>query len=91
MKTDFSNVLKTWQPEVPKLTDFKRGVWTKIEARSFAAPWWTSLFLLFARPRMALALAALALLVGGVSGSALARGDGADAYLRSVNPYAMTK
>lgn len=91
MKTEFSDVLKSWQPEVPEPADFRRGVWARIEVQSSAAPWWTSLLLLFARPQVAFALAAFALIVGGVSGTALARGDGTDAYLRSVNPYAMAK
>ncbi len=92
MNDSLTTLLKTWQPEVPASGDFRRGVWRKIEAASLVRlPGPMERVLLFiARPRVALAVAVLAIFAGGVAGSSIAGAQEANAYLRSVNPYAQS-
>jgi hypothetical protein len=93
LKNDLQSLLKTWQPEVPQPADFKRGVWRKIEtSRAGISPGLLeSFFALIARPRVAFAVAALAIITGGVAGSGIARANETTGYLRSVNPYAQLR
>ena len=91
MKDELSDLLNSWQPPVPESSDFRRGVWAKIEALPSSAGWLALLLAAIARPRTAMALAAFAVVVGGLSGGYLSRELQQDAYLRSVNPYAMAK
>lgn len=91
MKNELSDLLKAWQPDVPQPADFRRGVWSKIEARSSSPGWLAQLLSAIGRPRIAVALAAVAILAGGISGNLMSRDAHEDAYLRSVNPYAMAR
>ncbi|MDD5199041.1 MAG: hypothetical protein PHC88_04500 [Terrimicrobiaceae bacterium] len=91
MKDDLSDLLKTWQPQTPEPVAFRRDVWTRIEMASPPADWWQEVLVLVARPRVALAVAVVAIALGGISGRALSGVPGTDAYLRSVNPYAMIR
>lgn len=87
MQDDLGNLLKSWQPENPEVQDFRRKVWMRIEQTP--AAWGPSRLLeWFSRPRMALAMVAVALLIGGVTGATTAERTDSSAYLRSVNPYA---
>ncbi len=87
MQDDLGNLLKSWQPDTPETPDFRRKVWLRIEQTPTARGYARFLYW-FARPRVALATLAVALVIGGVAGASTAeRTDGA-AYLRSVNPYA---
>lgn len=93
MKDDLTILLNAWQPEVPEPVGFKRGVWQRIAAsRANVSPGLLeSFFALIARPRMAVALAAMAIVAGGVAGNSIAGAYEADAYLRSVNPYVQAR
>lgn len=93
MKDDLSNLLKSWDPAVPEPAAFKRGVWRRIEAEgagkfSAVGTWWQEFLGSLARPRVAFATVALAMLAGAWIGHTTANPDGRQAYLRSVNPYA---
>ncbi len=87
MQDDLGNLLKSWQPDTPEIPDFRRKVWLRIEQTPSARG--PSRFIEWlVRPRVALAMVAVALLIGGAAGAATAeRTDSVD-YLRSVNPYA---
>ncbi|CAN5750155.1 hypothetical protein BH09VER1_BH09VER1_12010 [soil metagenome] len=93
MKDDLTSLLKTWQPEIPDPADFKRRVWQRIEAsRATVSPGLLESFLaLIARPRVAVAVVALAIFAGGAAGNSIAGANEATAYLRSVNPYAQAR
>jgi hypothetical protein len=91
MKDELSNLLGGWQPDVPAPAGFRRDVWSRIETRPPSPGWLALLFAAIARPRIAIGLAAVAILAGGVSGSMLGQDSRQDAYLRSVNPYAMAR
>jgi hypothetical protein len=91
MKDELSNLLSAWQPEMPAPSEFRRSVWARIETRSPSPGWLALLFATVARPRIAVALAAVAIFAGGISGSMLGRDSQENAYLRSVNPYAMAR
>ncbi len=93
MKDDLSNLLKAWDHAVPEPAAFKRGVWRRIEAvgagKSFAVEsLWKHFLASLARPQMAVAAVAVAMLAGAWIGHSSANPDGRQAYLRSVNPYA---
>ena len=88
---DLSTLLQGWQPEVPDVRDFNRGVWMRLEAAESrptlgleALFSWVSLF---GRPRVAVAAVAIALFGGIFLGTLQARSSGEDEYLRSLNPY----
>jgi len=92
---EISSLLSSWQPEVPEAPTFRRNVWERIavtEARSKSplAQWLEPLLVSIAEPRLALAVASVAVAIGIAVGSALpARSDSqAMDYLRSINPYA---
>jgi hypothetical protein len=91
MKDELSDLLNTWQPPIPEPPDFRRGVWSKIETLPLPRGWLTVLLAAIARPRTAVRLLAVAAIVGGLAGGYLSRDLQEDAYLRSVNPYAMAK
>lgn len=91
MKNELSDLLSAWQPDVPAPSEFRRSVWAKIESLSSSPGWLAQLLSPIARPRIAAALAAVAIFAGGISGSVLSRGSQEGAYLRSVNPYAMAR
>lgn len=91
MKSDLSNLLREWQPDVPEPVSFRRSVWSKIELRPIATSWWERALAAVARPRIAVGLATFAMLTAGISATQMSRTAGEDAYLRSVNPYAMSR
>lgn len=93
MNDDLSNLLKSWDPAAPAPAAFKRGVWRRIETGgagkiSAVGMWWKEFLGSLARPRVAFATVALAMLAGAWIGHTTANPDGQQAYLRSVNPYA---
>jgi hypothetical protein len=93
MKDDLSKLLGSWQAEVPEPADFTRNVWRRIELaessrRSSFRSWYENVLILLSRPRIAVAMAILAVFAGALAGSGVAHSDNATAYLRSVNPYA---
>ncbi|GAT33319.1 hypothetical protein TSACC_21733 [Terrimicrobium sacchariphilum] len=87
MQDDLGNLLKSWQPDVPETSDFRRKVWSRIEQtpsvqrRRPILEW-------LVRPRVAWAMVAVALVLGGFAGAATAERTDSATYLRSVNPYA---
>lgn len=93
MKDNLKDLLGTWQPTVPEPSDFRHNVWRKVETSSQTAEWgWlVGLFVLISRPRVAFAVVACAILIGGLAGSGISSANEASNYLRSVNPYAQLK
>ncbi|MBN8707944.1 MAG: hypothetical protein BGO12_12955 [Verrucomicrobia bacterium 61-8] len=93
MKDNLNDLLKSWQPEVPEPSDFRRNVWKKIERYRPVKEtgWLAELFVLFARPRIAFAMVAFAIVVGGVVGREVSAVSQTSDYLRSVNPYAQLR
>ena len=93
MKDDLSKLLGSWQPAVPEPADFNRNVWRRIQTgepswRSSFRSWYETVLVLLSRPRIAVAMAIVAVFAGVTVGSGVANSDNATAYLRSVNPYA---
>lgn len=86
MQDELGNLLKSWQPAAPDPADFRRKVWLRIEQTP--PPALSRFFTWIARPRIASAAVAAALLVGALAGAAVSDRPGSDAYIRSVNPYA---
>ncbi len=86
MQDELGNLLKSWDTEVPEAPDFRRKVWLRIEQTPAPRPAWILDWLV--RPRVALAVIAIALLIGGVTGATTAERTDSAAYIRSVNPYA---
>ena len=88
---DLSSLLRGWQSIPSPAPGFNREVWARIaegETRRHS-PWeslaeWMNQF---ARPRIAVAAAMLALFAGTFAGSLQARTTGEERYLRSLNPY----
>jgi len=93
MKDNLKDLLGTWQPTAPEPSDFRRNVWRKIEtsAQKAECGWLAGLFVLISRPRVAFAVVACAILIGGVAGSGISSANDASVYLRSVNPYAQLR
>lgn len=92
MKDNLNDLLKSWQPELPEPSDFRRKVWNKIElSRPKEATWLTEVFELFARPKLAFATVVLAVVIGGVIGREVSAVNQTSDYLRSVNPYAQLR
>ncbi len=92
MKDNLNDLLKSWQPEIPEPSDFRRNVWRKIElSRPKETSWLAEILALFARPKLALATVALAVIVGGVIGREVSVNGQTSDYLRSVNPYAQLR
>ncbi|HEY5753216.1 MAG TPA: hypothetical protein VIT21_08715 [Chthoniobacterales bacterium] len=93
MKDDLNDLLRTWNPPVPEPDSFRRVVWRRIGLSTDAQPsGWLEKFLIFvAKPHIAAATVAVAILAGGVTGFALTNANGAENYLRSVNPYAQVR
>lgn len=93
MNDDLNALLRSWQPKVPEPSDFRRNVWRKVETSSQKAEgsWLAGLFVLISRPRVAFAVVACAILIGGVAGSGISSANDASVYLRSVNPYAQLR
>jgi hypothetical protein len=91
---DLSSLLQGWQPEVADTHDFNRGVWMRLElAESRKGAGVAAVFAwvaLFARPRIAVGAALLALFGGVFLGTLQARSSGEDQYLRSLNPYSLS-
>ncbi len=95
MNDQLSNLLASWEPEVPELPAFRRNVWQRIEAskvrsKSGFALWVESFLIATSRPRVAIVAACAAVVLGVTIGGGLSvkNESGASAYLRSVNPYA---
>lgn len=92
MKDNLNDLLKSWQPEIPEPSDFRRNVWKKIEhSRPKEAGWLAEVVALFARPKLAFAPVVLAIVVGGVIGREVSASSQTSDYLRSVNPYAQLR
>lgn len=92
MKDNLNDLLKSWQPEIPEPSDFRRNVWKKIElSRPKEAGWLAEVFALFAQPKLALATVTLAIVIGGVVGREVSAMSQTSDYLRSVNPYAQLR
>lgn len=93
MKDNLNDLLKSWQPEVPEPSDFRRNVWKKIERSRPVKEtgWLAELFVLFARPRIAFAMVAFAIAVGSAVGLEVSAANQTSDYLRSVNPYAQLR
>ncbi|MBN8710216.1 MAG: hypothetical protein J0I10_12575 [Verrucomicrobia bacterium] len=93
MKDNLNDLLRSWQPEVPEPSDFRRNVWQRIERSrpTKEVGWLAEFFGLLARPRLAFATVALAIVVGGVVGREVSVANQTSAYLRSVNPYAQLR
>ena len=87
MQDDLGNLLKSWQPDLPEASDFRRTVWLRIE-QTPSARRMLPILEWFIRPRVALAIVAVALVLGGFAGAATAERTDSATYLRSVNPYA---
>lgn len=91
MEYDLKALLDSWRPAVPGPSDFRRNVWQRIE-RQRQAPGWFALALEWvARPRVAVALVAAALLFGTAAGTEISSSTQTSKYLRSVNPYAQAR
>ena len=93
MKDALSKLLGNWEPSIPEPADFRENVWRRIEVaepsrRSLFRSCYERVLILFSVPRMAVAMAILAVFAGIAVGSSAAHSDNATAYLRSVNPYA---
>jgi hypothetical protein len=93
MKDDLSKLLGNWEPPVAEPADFRKNVWRRIEVaapshRSLFRSWYENVLILLSMPRIAVAMAILAVFAGIAVGSSAAHSDNATAYLRSVNPYA---
>ena len=90
MNDTLDDLLKTWQPPVPEPAGFQRAVWRKLEqSRQPAEAGWLAEFLaLLARPKLAFAMLALAILAGGLVGREISLANQTSDYLRSVNFYA---
>ncbi|HEY5891632.1 MAG TPA: hypothetical protein VIT91_00240 [Chthoniobacterales bacterium] len=94
MKDDLNDLLRTWNPHVPEPDGFRRGVWRRIglSATNAQPSGWLEKFLIFvAKPHIAAAAVAVAILAGGVTGFVLTNANGEENYLRSVNPYAQVR
>jgi len=95
---DLKQLLATWVPDIPESTGFQRNVWRRIAdtetpAKSDFRIWLESLLLAISQPRIALASAAAAIVLGSVLGGSISASgnSGEMAYLKSVNPYAMAR
>lgn len=86
MQDELGKLLKSWQTSAPDPADFRRKVWLRIEQSPPTAL--SRFFTWIARPRIASATVAAALLLGALAGAALSERPDGDSYLRSVNPYA---
>ncbi|MEI6322532.1 MAG: hypothetical protein WCP60_05450 [bacterium] len=88
---DLSPLLQSWQPEAPFSGDFNRGVWSRIEAmeshKGTGIQALLSWIQLFARPRIAVSAAMLAIFAGVFLGGIQARSSQEEHYLQSLNPY----
>lgn len=83
-----SELLQSWQAQAPEACDFNRSVWASIEvAENHRGSCISSFFALFARPRIAVTAAVLALFGGIFLGNLHARSSEAEDYLQSLNPY----
>lgn len=94
MKDDLNKLMSEWDPHVPKPDRFRRDVWRRIRSSATdAQPFgWLQKFLIFvAKPCIAAAAIAMAVLAGGATGFALVKPSGTENYLRSVNPYAQVR
>lgn len=89
--SDLSHLLQGWQPEASVPLDFNRGVWSQIEAvearKNFFITGIAEFFSIFARPRIAVSAAMLALFAGLFLGGIEARSTQEEQYLQSLNPY----
>jgi hypothetical protein len=90
---NLSNLLQSWQPEVADSRDFNRAVWMRLESeenrKGVTAAAIFSWIQLFARPRIAITAASIALFCGIFLGTLEARSTGEDRYLQSLNPYTL--
>ena len=86
---DLSKLLQSWQPEAVETRDFNRGVWMRLETSEISngGVAFFNWLAMFARPRIAVAAVAIAIVGGIFLGSLQARSSGEDQYLRSLNPY----
>ena len=92
MKDELSSLLKSWNPDVPASSAFRRRVWSRIESEGgrelSLAEWFAAAVSQIARPRIAGAVLAAALF-GGIWVGSMTGAEGREEYLRSVNPYAL--
>ncbi len=91
MQNDLKSLLDSWQPFVPEASDFRRNVWQRIERQRKAPRWFASALEGMARPRVATAMVAAAILIGAAAGTEISASAQASRYLRSVNPYAQAR
>lgn len=88
---DLSTLLQSWGPEVADARDFNRGVWSRIEAaetrKNILGARIAEFISFFARPRIAVTAAAIALFGGVFLGNFHARSAEEEQYLQSLNPY----
>ena len=91
MRDDLSELLNAWQPATPEPADFRRGVWTRIEATTPAPGWLEQWIAQLARPRFAMIFAAIAVILGGATGNWIASSSASIDYLRTINPYAAVR
>ena len=91
MQDDLKSLLDSWQPSVPEASDFRRNVWQRIERQQKAPGWFASALEWVARPRVAAALVAVAIVCGALAGMEISADSQSGNYLRSVNPYAQAR
>ena len=88
---DLSTLLQSWVPELADPHDFNRGVWSRVEAaescKNILGARITEFLSFFARPRIAVTAAAIALFGGVFLGNLHARSAEEEQYLSSLNPY----
>jgi len=94
MNDELSKLLKCWDAETPAPPGFRGRVWARVEAEESSGivprlwAWIEGIFPASPHPGLAIFAAAAAIMVGTLIGSGFAESDGAQNYLRSVNPYA---
>ncbi len=91
MKDELSILMSEWTEPALENAGFNRGVWSRIEACSSKGNWFGRLLMTVARPRVAVALAVMAIGVGATTGLLISHESGSEIYLRSVNPYARNR
>jgi len=91
MQDDLNNLLKSWKPEIPEPTDFRRNVWLKIERARKPSNAFGTFIEWLGRPKIALATLSAAVALGAFVGMEISVSSQGNEYLRSVNPYALNR
>ena len=91
MQDDLNSLLKSWKPEIPEPTDFRRNVWLKIERVRKPSNAFGMFIEWLGRPKIALAALAAAVALGAFAGMEISDSSQSNDYLRSVNPYALNR